>query len=231
MPLPKLPLQKAHDTFRRWLSDDYDLDAIDSVLSAAAVEQLRGDPVWLLIVAGSGNAKTETVQSLASAGAMVTSTITSEGALLSGTPSRDKARNATGGLLRCLGDRGVLVIKDVTSILSMHRETRAGVLAALREIHDGKWERNLGTDGGRSIAWTGRIVVVGAVTTAWDRAHDVIASMGDRFVTVRLSSITGRQSAGLRAMANTGDESTMREALSQAVADVLQQVQRTPITL
>ena len=39
---------------------------------------------------------------------------------------------------------------------------RAGVLAALREIHDGRWERNLGTDGGRSLAWTGRLVIVGA---------------------------------------------------------------------
>ena len=75
---------------------------------------LPGDPLWLLVVAGPGGAKTETVQALAGAGAHITSTIASEGALLSATPRRDRNKKATGGLLRKIGDRGVLVIKDVT---------------------------------------------------------------------------------------------------------------------
>jgi hypothetical protein len=41
---------------------DYDIDMIDAVLAAAASERLPGDPPWLLIVSGSGGAKTETVQ-------------------------------------------------------------------------------------------------------------------------------------------------------------------------
>jgi hypothetical protein len=31
------------------------------MLAAAAVERLDGDPLWLLIISGSGNTKTETV--------------------------------------------------------------------------------------------------------------------------------------------------------------------------
>jgi hypothetical protein len=57
-------LKQAHDVFKRWLGDDYDLDALDAMLAAAAVERLDGDPLWLLIISGSGNAKTETVQAL-----------------------------------------------------------------------------------------------------------------------------------------------------------------------
>ena len=95
------------------------------------------------------------------------------------------------------------------------------MLAALREVHDGQWERNVGTDGGRTLTWNGRIAVIGAVTTAWDRAHDVIASMGDRFVVLRMDSTTGRQPAGLQAMANTGDEVKMRAELADVVAGVL----------
>jgi hypothetical protein len=56
------------------------------------------------------------------------------------------------------------------------------MLAALREVYDGRWERNVGTDGGQTLTWTGRIAVVGAVTTAWDVAHRVVSVMGDRFV-------------------------------------------------
>src|SRR5262249_57823262 len=96
-------------------------------------------------------------------------------------------------------------IKDVTSILSADRNTRAGVLAALREVYDGRWERNVGTDGGQTLTWTGRIAVVGAVTTAWDVAHAVVSVMGDRFVLFRSDSTKGRRKAGAQALRNHGD--------------------------
>jgi hypothetical protein len=51
-------------------------------------------------------------------------------ALLSATSHKSKVKNATGGLLRKLGNNGVLVIKDVTSILSADQHTRGPVLAA-----------------------------------------------------------------------------------------------------
>jgi hypothetical protein len=220
-PIEPRTLAEADVIFRRWLGDEYDLDALHVVLATAAAEQLSGDPAWLLLIAGSGFTKTETVQALSGAGAIVTSTIASEGALLSGTSKKEKAKDATGGLLRRIGSHGLLVIKDVTSILTTSRDARHTVLSALREIHDQKWERNIGTDGGRSLTWTGRIVIIGACTTAWDRAHDVIASMGDRFVTVRMDSTKGRLVAGRQAISNTGHETTMRAELAAVVGGVL----------
>jgi hypothetical protein len=180
-------IEDIHKVFRKWLDQDYDIDVLDAVLAAAAAERLTGDPLWLLVISGPGNAKTETVQALAGAGATITSTIASEGALLSATKPQGKGKGtgATGGLLRKLGDRGILVIKDVTTILSADRHTRGPVLAAIREIYDGRWERNVGSTGGLTLTWTGRLVIVGAVTTAWDSAHSVIAAMGDRFVIIR----------------------------------------------
>jgi hypothetical protein len=230
-PAKPITLAQAHDVFTRWLGNDYDLDALDAMLAAAAVERLDGDPLWLLVISGSGNAKTETVQALSGIGATVVSTISSEGALLSATARRERSKDATGGLLRQIGNRGVLVIKDVTSILSMDRNMRGQILAALREIHDGRWSRNVGTDGGRTLDWSGRIAVVGAVTTAWDQAHAVIASMGDRFVLIRVDSSSGRQVAGRKAIGNTGVETQMRKELAEAVAGVLAGMQTTSTTL
>jgi hypothetical protein len=203
-------LDEAHATFRKWLGADYDLDALDATLAAAAVERLDGDPLWLLLISGSGNAKTETVQALDGIGATVISTISSEGALLSGTAKREVAKDATGGLLREIGVSGTLVVKDVTSILSMDRTARGQVLGALREVYDGRWSRRVGADGGRRLEWAGRVVMIGAVTTAWDAAHAVVASMGDRFVLLRMDSTVGRQAAGRKAITNTGDEVAMR---------------------
>jgi hypothetical protein len=217
--------------FTHWLGAEYDLDALHAVLAAAAAERLDGDTPWLLLISGPGNAKTETVSALEGAGAIVTSTIASEAALLSATPKREKSKDATGGLLRKIGPSGALVIKDVTSILAMNRDTRGGVLAALREIYDGYWCRNVGTDGGRSIEWRGRIAIVGACTTAWDQAHAVIASMGDRFALVRMDSSRGRLAAGQQAIRNTGHEGAMRQALREAAGAVLARVTGPGTTL
>src|SRR3990172_13347439 len=111
------------------------MDAAHAVLAAAAANQLNGDPVWLLVVSGPGFTKTETVSMRAGAGAFITSTISSEGSLLSGTSKKEATKDATGGLLKKLGDNGVLVLKDFTTIPSMNRGARAPQLAALREIH------------------------------------------------------------------------------------------------
>lgn len=218
-----ITLVACHDAFRGWLGADYDLGALDTVLAAAVVERMDGDPAWLLLISGSGNAKTETVQSLAGAGAHVVSSIASEGALLSATSKGERSAEATGGLLHEIGTSGILVPKDVTSMLSMDRTARGQVFAALREVYDGHWIRNVGTDGGRSLEWKGRLVVIGAVTTAWDRAHaDTISAFGDRFVVVRMDSTTGRIAAGRKAISNTGSEEAMRSELSAAVAGVLE---------
>lgn len=219
-------LETVREAYKRWLGDKYDLGALDVVLSVAAAEHLDGDPCWLLVLSGSGAAKTETIMPLAGAGALVVSTITGEAALLSGTSEKDRAPDATGGLLRKLGSTGLLVIKDVTTIISMSRDARDEVLAALREIADGLWGRDVGTEGGKSLKWQGKIGVIGAVTTAWDSAHSVISSMGDRFVIVRIDSTVNRREAGMQALRNVGREGVMRAELKQLVGELLESVPR-----
>jgi hypothetical protein len=229
---PALSLDGVHAVFEKWLGAGYDTTTLDATIAAVAAERLAGDPPWLMIISGSGNAKTETISSVSACdGAEVISTITSEGALLSASPRKGRYKGSTGGLLRKIGSRGVLIIKDFTSILSMNREARTAVLAALREICDGRWQRNVGSDGGQTLTWEGRIVVIGACTTAWDQAHSVIASMGDRFVLLRTDSYWGRIAAGTRAIKNTGQETIMRRELSGAVSGLIGTVSKRKYAL
>jgi hypothetical protein len=224
-PSPAAPtpckLDDVHYVFRKWLGSEYDIDAVDIIIAAAAAEKLTGDPLWVLIVSGAGAAKTETVQALSGCNAHIISTIQSEGALLSATTQQSRGKQATGGLLRKIGSRGILVIKDMTTILSSDRNTRGTVLAALREVYDGRYERNVGSDGGHTLTWEGRIAVVGAVTTAWDSAHAVVSVMGDRFVLLRIDSNVARSRSGLRSIGNTGNEVQMRKELADAVGGVV----------
>jgi hypothetical protein len=106
------------------------------------------------------------------------------------------------------------------------KDNRGAVMAALREVYDGRWERNVGSEGGMTLTWTGRITTIGAVTTAWDVHHAVVALMGDRFLLVRVDSEDKdiRLASGRRAMKNTGSEVEMRKKLSDAVGGVLTKV-------
>lgn len=221
---PAVALAKAEAVFRRWMGTGYDMGAFRVAVACAAVERMEGDPLWLLLVAGSGFAKTETVGPAVGAGAIVVSDISGPAALLSGTPEKEWGAEATGGLLRKLGRRGVLVIKDFTTILSMSRDKRAEVLGAFREIYDGKWSRELGSDGGVSLEWAGRVVVIGGVTTAWDASYAVIASMGDRFVLYRPESDGDalRRLVGMQALANVGSEPQMKAELAAAFGAVVE---------
>jgi hypothetical protein len=226
-PVKPVPLEEVHQGYREAFGDRYDLDAVNMTLAVAAVEKLDGDPVWLLIVSGSGAAKTETIMPLGNcAGAMVVSTLSSEGAFLSASGKHDRSADATGGLLREIGDRGILIFKDFTSILAMSRDRRDDVLKALREIYDGYWRRQVGTDGGHSFEWEGRIIVIGAVTSAYDRAREVISKLGDRFVLLRVNSndVGARRDAAKSAVRGVGDEEKMRANLTRLVTGFVENI-------
>ena len=107
---------------------------------------------------------------------------------------------------------------------------RGQVLGALREIHDGSgFARSAPT---AAVAYPGPDrSVIGAFTTAWDQAHAVVASMGDRFVLVRVDSTNGRVAAGRKAIGNTGVEKQMRAELAGAVAGVIAGMETTGTTL
>ena len=99
----------------------------------------------------------------------------------------------------------------------MHTETRAEVLAALREIYDGAWTRHLGTDGGRTLAWQGKVGLLFASTGVIDSHYAVIGAMGDRFLLSRLAPVDRGQFS--RAMKHVGDGTgQMRKELAEAVA-------------
>jgi DNA-binding transcriptional ArsR family regulator len=223
---PRYTIEQIHELFKNNFGSGYDMQTADAVLAVAATYKLPGDPPWLMIISGSGNAKTETTTSVSGVdNTIAVSTIASEGALLSATK---KGKGATGGLLRQLGDSGILIIKDFTSIISGDRKARSQILAALREIHDGRWDRSVGFQGGSTISWEGRVVVIAACTTSWDSAYSVLAAMGPRFVTIRSSARTGRIAAGRRSISNAGAEDKIREKITQAVAALIADARLAP---
>ena len=210
-----VPMSEALAAFRRWLH----MPDMDPVLAVAAtvVANLSSErsPVWLLVIGPPSTGKTEVLGPVARLPqAHYAATIT-ESALLSGTSRKERAADASGGLLRQIGDLGIIVMKDFGSVLSQHREARAQALAALREVYDGSWTRAVGTDGGRLLSWEGKCGLIAGGTTTYDRHHAVITSLGDRFLLIRLRDIEAT-AAGMAALSHAGREPVMRRELEAA---------------
>jgi hypothetical protein len=215
---PASALAACVTTFQSWLYMP-DSGPLQVVLATIAANLGDGDPVWLMLVAPPSNGKTEIIGRLSDIEYVHEVSTLTEASLLSGTPNKDRAKDAKGGLLRQIGDFGVIVMKDFTSILALHKDTRATVLAALREIYDGKWTRIIGTDGGKTLHWAGKVGVIAGVTPTIDSHHSVIGSMGERFVMYRMSTEGAKQQALVRLTKGRNDRE-MRTEMAEALRRV-----------
>ncbi len=203
-----------------------DTSLIEVVLATVVANLMDGDPVWLLIVGGSSSGKTETVQPLAALPfTHLVGTLT-EAAFLSGSSKRDTNADSTGGLLREVGDFGILVLKDFTSLLSIHHDKRMAILAALREIYDGSWSKRGGNDGGKNLEWSGKVGVIACCTDALESATSVTNSMGERFMRYRWQHSTDDQKQIARmAMRRGGNDSQMRAEMKAAICGFFGQIE------
>lgn len=189
-----LPTRKQQDSPIDWLVGEFrknlylpDPGPLYALMGAVAANLLRGDPVWLMLVSPPSGGKTELLNSvLDMRGVFECASISNEAAFMSATAKKDKAKDATGGLLRQVGDHGAVIINDFTSILSLDQKDMKKVLGVLRECYQGRWTRHVGSEGGRQMHWEGKVAFLGGVTGAIDRYHEVSASLGERWVYYRM---------------------------------------------
>jgi hypothetical protein len=205
------------ETFQHWLYLP-DPSPLLAVLGTVAANRLEGTPVWLLLVGPSSTGKSEILQATAELEDVHPAATITEAALLSGSSLKDRSKRSSGGLLRTIGEFGILLCKDFTSVLSMHREARQAVLAALREIHDGQWTRHLGTDGGLSFEWEGKLGLLGGCTPSIDSHHTVMATMGERFILFRMPELDEDRQAEW-ALRTANSQVKMRRELSGSVTE------------
>src|SRR5262249_12869698 len=148
---------------------------------------------------------------------------------LSGTPSGQRAKAARGGLLREVGDFGIIVAKDFGSVLSMRPDAKAEVLGALREVYDGEYTRRVGTEGGRQLSWKGKVGFVFGCTPVIDSHHSVIGAMGERFLLGRLAP---EDDQFLHALKHAGTKpAIMRKQLAESVGKRFAEPLREPTPL
>jgi hypothetical protein len=192
------------DAVRRVLEAHFhqpDLQAVRVVYSSVAAHKLRGPQVWPMVVGPPGSMKTELLSALDGLfGVHLVDQITPNTFISGQIEDPRKKRTAPSGLLNRIGDQGILICADFSTILGINRNHRASILADLRRIYDGHLRKEFGTsDNLQSRTWSGRITFLVGATPDVDQHYGVFQSLGERFVTVRWARPGGIE-AGLRAM-------------------------------
>lgn len=215
----KRSLAEVLAVFHEWLEDPDD-GLVETTLATVVANRAPGDPVWTLVVAPPSSGKTEAIMPVNVLPDVLYVGKMTDAALLSGTAAKERARDADGGLLREIGERGILLYPDFGDILAMQHDTRQQVLQAMRRIYDGHYVRDVGVEGHRKLRWDGHCGFIGAATEAIDSHHAVIAALGDRYLTLRLRLADAKAQAQ-RAIDDNDREEQMRQELGDAVAGLL----------
>jgi hypothetical protein len=178
-----------------------------------------GHPVWLMLLGPPSCGKSILLNSLLSLPGMFNaSEINGTPALLSGVKRREVSKDSKGGLLNEIGSHGGLVIEEFTSILSQDGDTLRKLLSAFRSIYYGRWSRNIGTEGGRKIEWTGKVAMFGGCTNVLERYTAVAAEMGERWIYYRFADTPGWAESN-KILTHNSDPQEIRKNLCNGMLD------------
>lgn len=203
---------------QRWLFIT-DPEAIEILLSVAISNYLPGDPLWLYYVGPSSGGKTEILRQIQGPRVKTVSTITPS-SLISGFAQSDPEKRKVLDLMATL-DGKIMIIKDLTSVLSMKPDDASKVFADLREAYDGYLEKHFGSGTG-TISYHARFTLIAAVTPMIDSARKINQHLGERFIRVNvLPTEDERTEITLRALMNQGTEEIERETLGKLVGSYI----------
>jgi hypothetical protein len=212
-------LGRLHKVFGKWLHiPPEDQDIIDVFLATYVSNRFKGDPLWLMLIDGSGGGKTELARSVKERRESYFMGRISPKALNSGYRGKD-AKGKDPSILPQLNGK-VFVIKDLSPLLSMKAEDRREVIGTLRDVYDGFTIEAKGNVG--KVEHTVRFTCITATTLAIENFTGVEQELGERFIKIRAHCSSDADLSKVeRALGNTFATENMREEIQLAVSQFL----------
>lgn len=179
------------------------------------------DPVWTLLVDSGSSGKSVLIDACAQIEGCYEATDLTIGGFISGVAGKDRDSDATGGLLRQIGARGVILNSDFTVALGMKWDRRTEFFPFLRTVYDGRVDRRLGSGGGKQLTWRGRAGYLGGVTEIIDQHQQDMAAGGERFLYYRFPPLTQNQTQQRLRFQYAGQPPQYRAMLANAFQEHL----------
>lgn len=209
--------EEIYKRYTKWLHLP-DTDVVDILFGALLANRLKGEPIWLFLVAPPGFTKTALLNAFTDALQITCVSKVTPQTLISGF-------NLAGGVDPSLIPRldgQVLIIKDFTPMLTMNEQIRDEIFGILRDAFDGETTKAFGNGIWRH--YKSKFGIVTGVTPAIELYTDQEAGMGERFLRYRTNLPTSIDEKLLflqRATGNNQKEDLMSAEMRETASAAL----------
>jgi hypothetical protein len=212
-----------------FLTENYlnpDIDAAKIMFATVASHRIADyPPAWAMGIAPAGSMKTEILKSLDGLPSVYLVDEVTANTFISGKHSQPgEPRTTPASLLHRIGDEGIIISADFSTVLEIDEKTRGKILSQLRRIYDGQLRREFGSEENLDEReWKGRITLLAGATPEVDRFHKVFAALGDRFARVRWPRAGGVEAAMMAMNQDRSVSERMKELVHEFFLPVLSQ--------
>lgn len=172
-----------------------DTKIIDVALASIISNRLKiGDPVWLILIGASSGGKSQILRPLALTDTQFIHRIDdiTDNTFLSGAKTKDGSNS----LLDRIKGHGIIVVSDLTVIMSKSSESRATVLSQLRMLYDGEMVKHSGNRP-EPLRWEGYLGMIAGSTPSIYASFEEVSDMGERFIYFRMKEIDSTKATHL----------------------------------
>jgi predicted transcriptional regulator len=198
-------------------------DYIDFVFGVIYANRLDAKPIWAYLIGPSSAGKTTILDPLAGHESIYSTDTLTKASLLPGIgvgrPTGKTAKMAVKNSLLKQADGKILVIKDLSPLLTEDYKELKSILGILRSAYDGTFAKNFGNIGRLEI--TCRFGLIAAVTDAIDNHSIIDAELGQRFIGYRMPAISLKEEMAICDAILNNKESELNEALHEAACEML----------
>lgn len=211
--------KELEEIFTKYLYLEDKPDFLKVVLATVIANRLDTIPVWLMVIANASAGKSEILGSLSGSKEVFMLSMISPASLISFDKQTDSS------LLPKINGK-VVVIRDASTLATIHPNFRSYVFSQLRSAFDGQLERSTGLGIKTYKAKFGMIV---AATPAIEHFRSMESLLGERFLNFR-PEVSVSEDVWEKIKMTKTKHSALKEKLTEAVATFLKEV-KTPDSL
>lgn len=205
-------------------------DYIDFVFGVIYANRLDVKPIWAYLIGPSSAGKTLLLDPMDGHGSIVALDTLSKASLLPGIkpgrPTKNSAKMAAKNSVLSQANGKILVIKDLSPLLTEDYKELKSILGVLRSAYDGKFSKAFGNVGRIEIEC--KFGLIAAVTDAIDRHSIVDSELGQRFIGYRMPAISLKEERAICDAIRVNKESELNKALHEAMCEMLDRKPKEP---
>jgi hypothetical protein len=220
---PINPVEEYKKKIGKYLVLNESHDYIDFVWGVVYANRLDTEPVWAYLIGPSSAGKTTILDPMNGHESIVCIDTLSKASLLPGysvgRPKKEDEKKRLKNSLLAMAHEKILVIQDLSPLLTEDYRELKSILGILRSAYGGKFSKSFGNIGRVEIDC--RFGLIAAVTDAIDQHAVMDSELGQRFIGYRMPAISIREEFNICDAILNHKKSELDKLLHEAAYEML----------